>query len=380
MSSADGSCASSPATSGAPPALPPSVEEAYRRKCIQLKQRTAEVEEANDAARLRLARLKRQVEKMRLERAFLLEQLAKRTSTNVEDSDGSPSPPPTVSSPTASASFPPPPNTTTPRLRLSSSEPRSKLNSTPTTQPKEKPLRIKRGHRKPSMLTSFETPSGAGAGGSSVSGAGGVGSGSGGVLLGQSTSQNQNQTHSPSSDAFSTQPLEPGSAANGVRGALGLGAPPRKPGSAFELYCDEQRAELRAKDGSGAASESNNNNNGSAGGAAAAAAAEEEERFTRGWEDLASSRREAFQARADDEMAKYQKEKDAYDAKAKDKAASNSSGGDADSGATEEVDMDADVTIVESGKASRGPDEDDEDVEMGNYDTDQETQGEKPDE
>lgn len=80
-----------------PPALPPSVEEAYRRKCIQLRQRTNEVEEANDAARLRLARLKRQVLKMRLERAFLLEQLAKRSSTNVEDSDGSPSPPPTVS-------------------------------------------------------------------------------------------------------------------------------------------------------------------------------------------------------------------------------------------------------------------------------------------
>lgn len=78
------------------PALPPSVEEAYRRKCIQLKQRTAEVEEANEASRLRLARLNRQAEKMRIERAFLLEQLAKRTSTNVEDSDGSPSPPPTV--------------------------------------------------------------------------------------------------------------------------------------------------------------------------------------------------------------------------------------------------------------------------------------------
>lgn len=91
------SVSAAPATS-APPALPPSVEEAYRRKCIQLKQRTHEVEEANDAARVRLARLQRQVEKMRLERAFLLEQLAKRTSTNVEDSDGSPSPPPTVSS------------------------------------------------------------------------------------------------------------------------------------------------------------------------------------------------------------------------------------------------------------------------------------------
>ena len=82
-----------------PPSLPPSVEEAYRRKCVQLKNRTNEVEDANDAARLRLARIKRQVEKLRIERAFLLEQLAKRTSTNVEDSDGSPSPPPTVRHP-----------------------------------------------------------------------------------------------------------------------------------------------------------------------------------------------------------------------------------------------------------------------------------------
>ncbi|KAL6403836.1 hypothetical protein AUP68_13208 [Ilyonectria robusta] len=83
-------------SSAIPSALPPSVEEAYRRKCVQLKNRTNEVEDANDAARLRLARIKRQVEKLRIERAFLLEQLAKRTSTNVEDSDGSPSPPPTV--------------------------------------------------------------------------------------------------------------------------------------------------------------------------------------------------------------------------------------------------------------------------------------------
>jgi non-histone protein 10 len=79
-----------------PPPLPPSVEEAYRRKCIQLKARMNEVEEANDASRIRLTRMKRGIEKLRLERAFLLEQLAKRTSTNVEDSEGSPSPPPTV--------------------------------------------------------------------------------------------------------------------------------------------------------------------------------------------------------------------------------------------------------------------------------------------
>jgi hypothetical protein len=92
---ADKALYKSPA-SAIPPSLPPSVEEAYRRKCIQLKQRTKEVEDANDASRLRLTRLKRQVEKMRLERAFLLEQLSKRMSTNVEDSEGSPSPPPTV--------------------------------------------------------------------------------------------------------------------------------------------------------------------------------------------------------------------------------------------------------------------------------------------
>jgi hypothetical protein len=79
-----------------PPELPPSVEEAYRKKCIQLKTRLNQVEEANDASRLRIERLNRAIEKGRLERAFLLEQLAKRTSTNVEDSEGSPSPPPTV--------------------------------------------------------------------------------------------------------------------------------------------------------------------------------------------------------------------------------------------------------------------------------------------
>lgn len=82
-----------------PPVLSPSVEEAYRRKCIQLRHRIKSVEVANDASRIRLLRMRRGIEKMRLERAFLLEQLAKRTSTNVEDSDGSPSPPSTVCSP-----------------------------------------------------------------------------------------------------------------------------------------------------------------------------------------------------------------------------------------------------------------------------------------
>ncbi|KFY62791.1 hypothetical protein V496_04380 [Pseudogymnoascus sp. VKM F-4515 (FW-2607)] len=96
-----------------PPILSPSVEEAYRRKCIQLRHRIKSVEVANDASRVRLLRMRRGIEKMRLERAFLLEQLAKRTSTNVEDSDGSPSPPST---------------------------------------PKQKPLRTKRARRAPDIL------------------------------------------------------------------------------------------------------------------------------------------------------------------------------------------------------------------------------------
>ena len=77
--------------------LPPSVEGAYYRKCIELKRRVNEIEEANDVIRLRKARVERAVLKLRLERAFLLDQVKKRMDHNEEDSDRSNSPPPTVS-------------------------------------------------------------------------------------------------------------------------------------------------------------------------------------------------------------------------------------------------------------------------------------------
>lgn len=79
-----------------PPSLPPTVERAYRRKCVQLKRRISDVDDCNDAYRLRKIRLNRSIMKMRLERAFLLEQLAKRTKDNVDESEGSSSSPPTV--------------------------------------------------------------------------------------------------------------------------------------------------------------------------------------------------------------------------------------------------------------------------------------------
>ncbi|ORY11894.1 hypothetical protein BCR34DRAFT_601015 [Clohesyomyces aquaticus] len=75
--------------------LPPSVETAYYRKCIELRRRINDIEENNDGTRLRIKRLNRAITKMRLERAFLLEQLHKHMEYNVDDSDRSSSPPPT---------------------------------------------------------------------------------------------------------------------------------------------------------------------------------------------------------------------------------------------------------------------------------------------
>ncbi|CAE7187761.1 hypothetical protein CFE70_006683 [Pyrenophora teres f. teres 0-1] len=75
--------------------LPPSVESAYYRKCIDLRRRITDIEDSNDGTRLRITRLSRGIQKMRLERAFLLEQLNKHMEYNVDDSDRSSSPPPT---------------------------------------------------------------------------------------------------------------------------------------------------------------------------------------------------------------------------------------------------------------------------------------------
>ncbi|KAL6702667.1 hypothetical protein ACN47E_001252 [Coniothyrium glycines] len=75
--------------------LPPSVESAYYRKCIDLRRRINDIEENNDGTRQRITRLNRGIQKMRLERAFLLEQINKHMEYNVDDSDRSSSPPPT---------------------------------------------------------------------------------------------------------------------------------------------------------------------------------------------------------------------------------------------------------------------------------------------
>lgn len=298
------------------------MEEAYRRKCVQLKHRTKEVENANDAAHLRLDRMKRQVEKMRLERAFLLEQLARRTSTNVEDSEGSPSPPPT-----------------------------------PEPQPKEKPLRTKRGHRKGSLLAKNETPPPPGGPSSSAA----PGGPSGNPLSSQNLLR---ATQSPSSDALSHSHSHGDAAkpaANGANGKQGkkVGASP----SAFELYCEERRPALLEK------AEDDDDEDREGGGRAANV----HEELAKGWKDLPEEERSAYQDLADRQREKLgaKKEADAAPRGRGDRSSSSAKPAPRDEG---EGEGEAEAQGAEDTPAQ------DEDVEMGNYDSDQETQGEKQDE
>ncbi|KAK0732855.1 hypothetical protein B0T21DRAFT_394265 [Apiosordaria backusii] len=351
--------------SAIPPPLPPTVEEAYRRKCNKLRQRTNEVEKANDASRVRLNRLKRQIEKLRLERAFLYEQLAKRTSTNVEDSDGSPSPPPTVS--------PHHPSSLSPRWNgitlsnLSQNERDHRLTpSRSNKQPKEKPLRLKRGHRKASMLPIGGGGDGSGsqAGGSQ---AGGNGAGSSSLAASQFISQNPGASHSPSSDAFSM-----GLAGRGLNGVHR--EPPKKPGNAFELYCNERNT---------AAAATANNTTADATDIDKTEEDEsrrevDDEELAQGWKDLSETQRGEFETRAGENMAQYEKERGEYDAA--------TAAAEAEAAKRQKESEEAEEKSKENGTGNATEEEEarqkDEqgDVEMGEYDSDQETQMDKPEE
>jgi len=77
--------------------LPPSVEAAYYKKCIELKRRLNEIEANNDKMRLAISRHNRAIKKMRLERAILLDGLMRQSSSKdaeESESERSESPPP----------------------------------------------------------------------------------------------------------------------------------------------------------------------------------------------------------------------------------------------------------------------------------------------
>ncbi|PYI16519.1 hypothetical protein BO99DRAFT_219116 [Aspergillus violaceofuscus CBS 115571] len=65
---------------------PPSVENAYKRKCLALKKRLNEIEEENEQMRIRNRRGWQYIQKMRLESCILLERLAKVTGMTEEAS------------------------------------------------------------------------------------------------------------------------------------------------------------------------------------------------------------------------------------------------------------------------------------------------------
>ncbi|KAJ6135489.1 hypothetical protein N7512_000649 [Penicillium capsulatum] len=75
-----------------PSAHPPSVEIAYKRKCIALKRRLAEVEAENELMRTRNRRGWQYIQKMRLESCMLLERLAKVTGMADEAQSGAADP------------------------------------------------------------------------------------------------------------------------------------------------------------------------------------------------------------------------------------------------------------------------------------------------
>ncbi|KAL8872465.1 MAG: hypothetical protein Q9174_001909 [Haloplaca sp. 1 TL-2023] len=112
--------ASAPPGAGPPP-LPPSVEAAYKQKCIQLKKRMNELDAANVAAYQRKIMMERGVRKLRLQRAILLNELGKIMKKNGEPIEG---------------------------LPVDEDEDSDGSSEGPPT-PHEKPLRSKRSHRRP---------------------------------------------------------------------------------------------------------------------------------------------------------------------------------------------------------------------------------------
>ncbi|EER25463.1 hypothetical protein CPC735_065630 [Coccidioides posadasii C735 delta SOWgp] len=77
-----------PSNAPAPPPNPPSIESAYKQKCIDLKKRLQEIESHNEALRARNERGHRYLQKMRLESCILLERLGLLTGMTDENGPG----------------------------------------------------------------------------------------------------------------------------------------------------------------------------------------------------------------------------------------------------------------------------------------------------
>lgn len=211
----------------------------------------------------------------------------------------------------------------------------------PEPQPKEKPLRTKRGHRKASPLANIETPPPPGGGGGPS------------TSLGQSnllTAQNLN-TLSPSSEAFSRSHSQAASKqqqpTNGDAPRKSSSSSKKHHPSAFDLYCAEVRPTLEFED-DGAA----------------------REELSRRWAGMADERRREYEVLAD---------------RQKSEAGGGGDGGESKSAASnkDDIDNNNNNTRQQRGGAqsvdAADPDPQDEDVEMAEagYDSGEETQGDR---
>ncbi|KAF8466600.1 hypothetical protein BDZ91DRAFT_772044 [Kalaharituber pfeilii] len=172
---------------GPAPALPTSVENSYRQKCIELKKRIREIEESNEVLILRIQRSRRGIQRARLERAFLLQALEDRTDARVDDSEGSPSPPPT---------------------------------------PRDKPLRIKRSRKDaPESPSRHHSPSPTR------------------EVYPMSSYQSTFATVNPATET-PTQTTMPSAPSSGKKGGSRPRGPKRPP-NAYMIFCDKERNNIR---------------------------------------------------------------------------------------------------------------------------------------
>jgi hypothetical protein len=118
---------------------------------------------------------------------------------------------------------------------------------------------------------------------------------SGGTLLSQSMNM------SPASESFSQSHLTHlggGSSSAKANGVASSGLkPPKKPGTAFEIYCRQTRPILEGK-----AKEKEDDEE----------PIDVDAELARGWKDLPEKEREEFQARYEEDLKRYQKDKEEY--------------------------------------------------------------------
>lgn len=138
-------------------------------------------------------------------------------------------------------------------------------------QPEDKPLRVKRGHRKTSLVPGGDRETGS-AGPSFVS------------QTMRGLSPGSEFSHG---DSFSGRP---------TNGHHAVPKPPKRPSNAFEIYCNDMRPVLQEKHKD----------------EIAAGEFRLEEELARGWKDLPDTEKEEFQTRYEQELTKWREGRDAF--------------------------------------------------------------------